>query len=77
MTFRVLRIFTIISNRSNTLLLLLATLVEGDPKAPFSIATTPRFREEYNSLSTFSEPMYHHNYLKQANISSLATILKF
>ena len=23
----------------------LATLVEGDPKAPFSIATTPRSRE--------------------------------
>ena len=23
----------------------LATLVEGDPKAPFSLATTPRFRE--------------------------------
>ena len=24
--------------------LLLVTVVEGDPKAPFSIATTPRFR---------------------------------
>ena len=26
----------------------LATLVEGDPKAPFSIASTPRYREGHN-----------------------------
>ena len=29
------------------LLLKLATVVEGDPKAPFSIATTPRCRGRY------------------------------
>ena len=28
----------------------LATLVEGDPKAPFSIATTPRYREGRYSI---------------------------
>ena len=27
------------------ILVMLATLVEGDPKAPLSIATTPRYRE--------------------------------
>ena len=28
----------------------LVTLAEGDSKAPFSIATTPRCREEHNSF---------------------------
>ena len=36
---------------------LLATLVEGDPKAPFSIATTPRYREGHYSFPWMS-PLY-------------------
>ena len=29
----------------------LATIVEGDPKAPLSIATTPKCKEGYNFIS--------------------------
>ena len=35
----------------------LATIVEGDPKAPFSIATTPKCREGCYSFSRIS-PLY-------------------
>ena len=35
----------------------MATLVEGDPKAPFSIATTPRCRGECYSISRIA-PLY-------------------
>ena len=35
----------------------LATLVEGDPKAPFSIATTPRCRGGRNSIPWIA-PLY-------------------
>ena len=35
----------------------LATLVEGDPKAPFSIATTPRCRRGRNSMPWIA-PLY-------------------
>ena len=36
---------------------MLATLVEGDPKAPFSIATTPRCRGRRNSIPWIA-PLY-------------------
>ena len=35
----------------------LATLVEGDPKAPFSIATTPRCRRGHYSFHWIA-PLY-------------------
>ena len=35
----------------------LATIVEGDPKAPFSIATTPRCRGGRNSIPWIA-PLY-------------------
>ena len=35
----------------------LVTLVEGNPKAPFSTATTPMGREEYYSIPWFA-PLY-------------------
>ena len=35
----------------------LATIVEGDPKAPFSIATTPRCREGRYSIPWIA-PLY-------------------
>ena len=35
----------------------LATIVEGDPKAPFSIATTPRCREGRYSIPRIA-PLY-------------------
>ena len=35
----------------------LATLVEGDPKAPFSIATTPNCRREHYSIPRIA-PLY-------------------
>ena len=38
-------------------LLLVVTLVEGDPKAPFSIATTPRCRGGRYSISRIA-PLY-------------------
>ena len=38
------KIITYSSPKNNTKKLKLATLVEGDPKAPFSIATIPRCR---------------------------------
>ena len=36
----------------------LVTIVEGDPKAPFSIATTPRCRGGRYSFPRIS-PLYH------------------
>ena len=35
----------------------LATVVEGDPKAPFSIATTPRCREGRYSISLIAKTL--------------------
>ena len=35
----------------------LATLVEGDPKVPFSVATTPRYRGGRYSISWIA-PLY-------------------
>ena len=34
----------------------LATLVDGDPKAPFSIATTPRCRGGHYSIALIAPP---------------------
>ena len=49
----------------------LATLVDGDPKAPFSIATTPRCREGSYSIPWIS-PLYPwstpYNAVKQGSI---------
>ena len=36
---------------------MLATIVEGDPKVPFSIASTPNCREGYYSFPWIS-PLY-------------------
>ena len=36
--------------------MLLATVVEGDPKAPFSIATTPKCRGERYSFPWIGPP---------------------
>ena len=41
----------------NMNMLKLATLVEGDPKAPFSIAITPRCREGHYSFPWIA-PLY-------------------
>ena len=36
----------------------LATIVEGDPKVPFLIATTPRCRGGHSSIPWIA-PLYH------------------
>ena len=44
-------------DRNTNKLVKLATIVEGDPKAPFSIATTPRCRGGRYSIPRFA-PLY-------------------
>ena len=45
------------NNISYPFYLKLATVVEGDPKALFSIATTPRYTGEHNSFPWIA-PLY-------------------
>ena len=46
-----------VKNSNKTLISKLATIVEGDPKAPFSIATTPRCRGGRYSIPRIA-PLY-------------------
>ena len=48
----------------------MATVVEGDPKAPFSIATTPRCRRERYSFPWIA-PLYPRSCNDRANCSLL------
>ena len=49
--------FSIVTGRRYVILVKLATIVEGDPKAPFSIATTPRCRGGRYSIPRIA-PVY-------------------